>query len=160
MNTMLPWPLKRNFRKYVVPWTVFTEPQVSHVGPRVSELRERGVRFEEVVVRHEDYGAAIAENLGRGLVKVLVSPAGRIHAATVVGEGSGEMINQWALAIQQRIRMHRIMLLQHSFPTMSFLNKRAAETWMMNRMKSSWLRRAARLMYRRGGSPPMRKVSV
>lgn len=148
MNAMMFWPFKRDYRSYAVPWTVFTEPQVSHVGPRESELRERGVRYETVVVRHEDYGAAIAENLGRGFVKVHVSPRGRIHAATVVGEGSGELINEWTLAIQQRIPMHRIMLLQHSFPTMSFLNKRASESWMMNRMQNPRMRRLAQMFYR------------
>ncbi len=148
MNAMMFWPMKRDYRSYVVPWTVFTEPQFSHVGPRESELKERGVRYETVIVRHEDYGAAIAENLGRGFVKAHVSPGGRIYAATVVGEGSGDMINEWALAIQQRIPMYRIMLLQHSFPTMSFLNKRVSENWMMNRMKSPALRRLARFFYR------------
>jgi len=148
INAMMPWPMRRDYRKFVVPWTIFTEPQISHVGPRAGELMERGVKFEEAVVRHEDYGAAIAENLGRGYVKVLVSPLGRVYAATVVGEGSGEMINEWALVVQEKIPMHKVMLLQHSFPTMSFLNKRASETWMMNRMQSAWVRKLAKFMYR------------
>ena len=148
INAMAFWPMKQNYQSYLVPWTVFTEPQISQVGPRESELKEKGIHYETVVVRHEDYGAAIAENLGRGFVKVHVSPRGRIYAATIVGEGSGEMINEWALAIQQRIPMYRIMLLQHSFPTMSFLNKRVSESWMMNRMKSSAIQRMAQFFYR------------
>ena len=148
MNAIMPPGMRMDFHKFVVPWTVFTEPMISHVGPRASALKESKVRFEEIVVRHEDYGAAIAENLGSGFVKVLVSSAGRIHAATVVGEGSGEMINEWALAVQKRIRIHDMMMLQHSFPTMSFLNKRAAETWMMNRMRSSFVRWLCRLFYK------------
>jgi len=59
---------------------------------------------------------------------------GRIYGARIVGEGSGEMIGEWALAIQKKIRIWDIMFLQHSFPTMSFLTKRVAEMWMMNRM--------------------------
>ena len=43
------------------------------------------------------------------------------------------MINEWALAIQKKIRLHDIMLLQHAFPTMGFLSKRVAEVWMMKR---------------------------
>ncbi|MCC5830038.1 MAG: NAD(P)/FAD-dependent oxidoreductase [Phycisphaeraceae bacterium] len=150
INSMMPWPMKRRFKRYLVPWTVFTEPQYSWVGPSEEELNKRKVRYETVVTRHEDYGAAIAENLGKGFVKVLVSPAGRIHAAGVVGEGSGEMINEWALAIQNRIRMHKIMLLQHSFPTMAFLNKRVSEEWAMNRMKSSLIKKMCRFMFRLG----------
>ncbi|MBN1555299.1 MAG: FAD-dependent oxidoreductase [Phycisphaerae bacterium] len=149
INAMSPRPLKKDYRSFVVPWTMFTEPQFSHVGPRESELKRRGVRYETIKVRHEDYGAAIAEELGKGFVKIHCSPGGKIYAACIVGEGSGEMINEWALAIQNNIRMHKILFQQHSFPTMGFLSKRAAETWMMKRMQSSWLRKIAAWMYRR-----------
>ena len=58
------------------------------------------------------------------------------------------MINEWALAIQKKIRMHDIMMLQHSFPTMGFLSKRVAETWMMNHMQSPRLKALCRFMFR------------
>jgi pyruvate/2-oxoglutarate dehydrogenase complex dihydrolipoamide dehydrogenase (E3) component len=149
LNATLPRWMRKDYRNFVVPWTMFTEPQFSHAGPRESELMEKNIRYETILVRHEDYGAAIAENLGKGFVKIHCSPAGKIYAACVVGEGSGEIINEWALAIQNHIRMHKVLFQQHSFPTMGFLSKRAAETWMMNRMKSPRLRKLAAWMYRR-----------
>jgi pyruvate/2-oxoglutarate dehydrogenase complex dihydrolipoamide dehydrogenase (E3) component len=148
MNTMLPWKAKRDFRKFVVPWTVFTEPQVSYVGQNEKELKERNIRFETIQVNYQDYGAAIAENVETGYVKVLASPAGKIYGVGIVGEGSGEMINEWALAIQKKIRLHDIMLLQHSFPTMGFLSKRVAETWMMKKMEAPSLKKLCRWMFR------------
>lgn len=148
LNGILPWPLKQDFRKFVVPWTTFTEPQISHVGPRETELAARGVKFEAIEVRYADYGAAIAERVDVGFVRVLADRFGKIHAVTIIGEGSGEMINEWALAIQKKIRLHDLMLLQHSFPTMGFLSKRAAEVWMMNRMKAKTLQRVCRFLFR------------
>jgi pyruvate/2-oxoglutarate dehydrogenase complex dihydrolipoamide dehydrogenase (E3) component len=150
LNCMLPWPFKRDFRRFVVPWTVFTEPPLSFVGQRESELKARGIRYETVVVRYEDYGAAIAEELGPGFVKVFASPAGRILGVYIIGEGSGEMINEWGLAIQKRIRMHDVMFLQHSFPAMAFLSKRASEQWTMNRLKSARVQDLARRLFRLG----------
>lgn len=147
INCMLPKLFRRNFKRYVVPWTVFTEPQVSHVGMTQRELDASGKRFEEVSISYDDYGAAIAEGINTGHVRAFISPAGRIYGAQIVGAGSGEMINEWGLAIQKKIRITDIMFLQHSFPTMSFLTKRLSETWMMNRMKSAWLRRLIRWMY-------------
>jgi hypothetical protein len=59
------------------------------------------------------------------------------------------MINEWALAVQSRTRLHQLMLLQHSFPTMGFLSKRVAEIWMVKRMQeSATMRWLARFMYR------------
>jgi len=148
MNSMMPALFRMDFRKFVVPWTVFTEPQVSHVGKRAAELDRRGIRYETVETRYEDYGAAIAEGVGVGFLKVYASKTGRIYGARIVGEGSGEMINEWALAIQKRVRMHDIMMLQHSFPSMSFLTKRIGETWMMKRMESPVLKDLCRFFFR------------
>lgn len=148
VNSLLPHPFKRDFRKFVVPWTVFTEPQISHVGPNEAELQAQKIPYEAVKVRYEDYGAAIAEGVDVGFVKVLTNETGKLHAATVVGEGSGEMVNEWGLAIQRKLRMYDILFLQHSFPSMAFLNKRIAETWMMKRMQIPWLRSIARTLYR------------
>lgn len=147
MNAMIPRPFKMNFRNYLVPWTVFTEPQISHVGATEKELQERGVSYEVVEERYADYGAAIAEGIAIGSVRALAGKTGRIYGVTIIGEGSGEMINEWGLAIQNRLRMHKIMFLQHSFPSMSFLTKRVSESWMMNRMKSPFLKAIVRRIF-------------
>ncbi|MHC4885946.1 MAG: dihydrolipoyl dehydrogenase family protein [Planctomycetota bacterium] len=148
MNSMAFWPFRQRYQNYTVPWTVFTEPQISHVGPRETQLQERGIRFEAIEVKYGDYGAAIAERVEPGFIRALVSPTGRIHAVTIIGEGSGEMINEWALAVQKKLRIHDMMMLQHSFPTMGFLTKRTAETWMMKKMKSEALKNLCRFFYR------------
>ena len=147
INAVAPRPFRRDYRKYVVPWTVFTEPQIAHVGWLERDLKEQDVPYEVVESKYEDYGAAIAENIAVGSVKAFVSEGGRIHGVRIIGNGAGEMINEWGLAIQNRLRMHKIMFLQHAFPSMSFLSKRVAEGWMMNRMQSKALQRMAKLFF-------------
>ncbi len=148
MNIMRPWPFKKDFKKYVVPWTVFTEPQVSMVGMQESELIAAGIKYDVIEAKHGDYGAAIAEQVTIGSVRVLASKMGKIYGASVIGEGSAEMINEWGLAIQKNIRLADIMLLQHSFPSMSFMNKSIGESWMMNMMKNSWMKKMIGFMMR------------
>ncbi len=147
INAMLPGPFRRDYRRYVVPWTVFTDPPISHVGWLERDLQEHDIAYETIESRYEDYGAAIAEEIAVGSVKAFVSESGRIYGARIIGEGAAEMINEWGLAIQNRLRIHKIMFLQHSFPSMSFLNKRVAEGWMMKRMESPALRRMVRLLF-------------
>lgn len=148
MNSMIPGPFKIDYRKYVIPWTVFTTPMISQVGRSRQELEKSGARFEEVTCKYEDYGAAIAENIPEGYVSAYITPTGRILGAKIVGEGAGEMIGEWALAIQKKLRITDIMMLQHSFPTMSFLTKRVSETWMMGMMKSERIKNMCRFMFR------------
>jgi pyruvate/2-oxoglutarate dehydrogenase complex dihydrolipoamide dehydrogenase (E3) component len=148
MNCMIPSPMKFRYDKYVVPWTVFTEPQISRVGMTGKRLGESKIKHRTITAKYEDYGAAIAESVAVGHVKAHVSPLlGKILGVTVVGEGSGEMINEWAMAMQNRLGMYQIMMQQHSFPTMGFLTKRVAETWMMENMNSGWLQWFCRKMF-------------
>ncbi len=48
------------------------------------------------------------------------------------------MINEWALVVQKKISLMSILFLAHSFPTMGFLSKRVAETWMMEKDEKSF----------------------
>ncbi len=147
LNAIAPWPVRFDYTKYVVPWTVFTDPQVAHVGWLERELKAADVPYEIHEEKYEDYGAAIAEGIPVGSVKAYVSKSGRIYGVRIIGHGAGEMINEWGLAIQNRLRLSKIMFLQHSFPSMSFLNKRVSERWMMKRMESPFLRSLVRWLY-------------
>jgi pyruvate/2-oxoglutarate dehydrogenase complex dihydrolipoamide dehydrogenase (E3) component len=147
MNAIAPWPIRFNYAKYVVPWTVFTDPPVAHVGWLERDLQTSDIDYEVHEEKYEDYGAAIAEGMAIGSVRVYVSKTGRIYGARIIGHGAGEMINEWGLAIQNKLRLTRIMFLQHSFPSMSFLNKRVSERWMMKRMESPLLRSIVRWLY-------------
>jgi len=147
MNAIAPWPIRFDYAKYVVPWTVFTDPPISHVGWLERDLKESDIPYEVYEEKYEDYGAAIAEGKAIGSVKAFVSKTGRIYGVRIIGDGSGEMINEWGLAIQNKMRLHKIMFLQHSFPSMSFLSKRISEKWMMKRMESSFLQSLVRWLY-------------
>jgi pyruvate/2-oxoglutarate dehydrogenase complex dihydrolipoamide dehydrogenase (E3) component len=148
MNAVSPFRMFK-YTNFVIPWTVFTEPQVSYVGTTEAELKKRKIKYQTIKVKYGDYGAAIAENLEKGFVKVFASSMGKVYGASIVGAGSGEMINEWALIIQNKIRLHKVMFLAHSFPTMGFLTKRISEEWMMKKMKSSFVQKMCKFLFRR-----------
>jgi len=147
MNAVSPFAMFK-YKNHVIPWTVFTEPQISYAGMREEDIKKNGIKYETIIVKYEDYGAAIAENVGIGFIKVFATKFGRVLGASIVGEGSGEMINEWALIIQKKIRLHSILFLAHSFPTMGFLSKRIAEIWMMNKMNNPRIKRLCGFLYR------------
>jgi pyruvate/2-oxoglutarate dehydrogenase complex dihydrolipoamide dehydrogenase (E3) component len=148
LNAMRSRPFKKDFRKYAVPYTIFTEPQISAVGMSAHELNDQQTPYETYIAHYDDYSAAIAEETKSGFIKVFSSARGRIYGVVIAGEGSGEMINEWTLAIQNNIRMKDILMTQHSFPTMGILSKRTAEAWMINRMQSHIRQKLNRLMFK------------
>ncbi len=80
---------------------------------------------------------------------MLTSSFGKIYGVTAVGEAAGEIIHEYILAMHKKIRLHDIMLMQHSFPTVALLNKRVAEIWMMKKMKNPMLQKIICFMFRR-----------
>ncbi len=148
LNIMRPWPFKKDFKKICRSMDSFTEPQISAVGMSEKELKAAGIKYDVLEAKHVDYGAAIAEQVTEGGVRVYANKFGKIYGASVIGEGSAEMINEWALAIQKNVRLADIMLLQHSFPSMSFLNKSIGESWMMKLLQIGWMKKTMAFMMR------------
>jgi len=137
-------PLSMPFLKrerYVVPWSVFTEPEVAQVGLTEKEALEKGLNIEVVKKDFRSYGRTVADGHPEGFIKIITNSKGRIHGATIVGENASELIHEWTMAIQHKKKMHHVMMMQHSFPSISMINKMITENWMMEKMKTPWLQK-------------------
>ncbi|PIE53826.1 MAG: pyridine nucleotide-disulfide oxidoreductase [Dethiosulfovibrio peptidovorans] len=147
MDSLSPFRLSRLRRdRYVVPWAVFTEPEVAQVGLTEAEGKAKGLS----VVRKEfkSYGRMVADGHPKGFIKVVLGKLGRIYGATVVGEGASDLIQEWATVIQQRKGMVSVMMTQHTFPAVCVINKMVAEQWMMEKSSSPYVRGLIRFLLR------------
>ena len=144
MNAMNPTPFKFKRSKYIVPWSVFTNPEVAQAGLTEKEAREKNYKIEVVKRKFSSYGRTIADGKPEGFIKVITNKRGKIYGVTIVGTEASELIHEWILAIQKNLTMFDIMMTQHSFPTISMLNKMVAEDWMMKKMGNTWIKRLAK----------------
>jgi len=145
MNAINPTPIKQfKYDDFLVPWSVFTKPEIAQAGITEKEAKEKGIDFQIVKEKYEDYGRTIADGKPEGFVKVITNSRGKIFGATIVGEAASELIHEWILAIQHDISMFDIMMTQHSFPTISLMNKRVAEKWMMEKTDSGMIPKLAK----------------
>lgn len=90
-----------------VPWTTFTEPELAHVGLTQSEARERlgagKVRVQEWDLSHSDRARADGDDLGR--IIAVTDSRDRILGAHVLAPHAGDLIAQFTLAIQKKMRL-------------------------------------------------------
>ena len=116
-------PVKVN--PMLVPRVTFTEPELAGVGLSEAESRARG---EIRVLRwpYHENDRAQAERTTEGMVKVITDRRGRILGAGIVGAHAGELIQMWALAISQRLKIKAMMDWVAPYPTLGEINKRAA----------------------------------
>ncbi|BEP28486.1 dihydrolipoyl dehydrogenase family protein [Helicovermis profundi] len=126
--------LKRS--NFPVPWSVFTSPEVAQVGLSEKMAINKEIDFFIVKEEYKTYARAITDGKPEGFVKIITDKKGKIYGATIIGEAASELIQEWTMAIQNNLTMFNIMMMQHSFPTISILNKSVAEKWMMMLVKN------------------------
>lgn len=114
----------------VIPYAVFTDPEIARVGLNEVGARERGIAYEVTRYGFEDLDRAIADGETRGLIKVLTVPGkDRILGATVIGTQAAEVIAELVAAMRHGLGLNKVLRTIHIYPTLSEANKYAAGVW-------------------------------
>lgn len=110
-----------NREERVVPWCTFFDPEIASVGMRKEEAIARYGQSNVFELRYslEDFDRAIVDNQARGIMIALVDKKGQILGATIAGARAGEVIHEFALAMQNKIAITTLARTIHVYPTMS-----------------------------------------
>ena len=120
-----------------IPWATYTDPELSQVGLTEAQAREaHGDKLEVVRFHYTHNDRAIAERKTKGFIKVMVVK-GRPIGASIVGYQAGELINLWALALANNMKMSQIAAMVAPYPTIGEINKRAAGAYFSPRLFES-----------------------
>jgi len=109
----------------IIPWVTFTDPELSHVGLSEEEARKKHGNIHVLRWPYAENDRARAERKTDGLIKLVTSAKGKILGVSIVGAGAGEMINMWALAITNGMKLSDVRGYVPPYPTMSEIGKRA-----------------------------------
>ncbi|MEO9651765.1 MAG: FAD-dependent oxidoreductase [Roseobacter sp.] len=117
-----------------IPWATYTDPELAQVGLTEAQAREtHGNRLEVVRFDYAHNDRAIAERKTKGFIKVMVVK-GRPVGTSIVGYQAGELINLWALALANNMKMSQIAAMVAPYPTIGEINKRAAGAYFGPRL--------------------------
>ena len=145
-NALLP--LNETGFTNVLPRTTFTDPEVAHVGQTEAEARQKfGDSLGVTLWGLDRVDRAVVENDNEGFIKVVHKKNGKILGATIVAERAGEMITEYALAIERGLKLMDLANVIHVYPSYSMgtmrLAARAATDQVMNNVTGTILRRLA-----------------
>ena len=117
-----------------IPWATYTDPELAQVGLTEAQASAKhGAQLEVVRFEYAHNDRAVAERKTTGLIKVMVVK-GRPVGASIVGHQAGELINLWALALANRMKMSQIAAMVAPYPTIGEINKRAAGAYFSPRL--------------------------
>lgn len=138
----------------VIPWAIFTDPEVAHVGLNEQEAEAAGVDYEVTTYEIAELDRAIADEEAHGIVKVLTAPGkDRILGATIVADHAGDLIAEYVAAMRHKFGLNKILSTIHIYPTLAEANKYAAGEWKRAHAPQTLLRWLEKFhTWRRGGS--------
>jgi pyruvate/2-oxoglutarate dehydrogenase complex dihydrolipoamide dehydrogenase (E3) component len=103
----------------VVPWKVFTQPEIGRVGMTESEARAAGHDVLASSMPYRDLPRAVTLNEREGLVKLVVDRSSHeVLGGHILGAYASEAIAQVALVMQHRLPVTAIREALHVHPTM------------------------------------------
>ena len=123
-----------------VPWCTFTDPELAHAGLTEAEAREQ--HKGDVEVWHQDLihnDRARADGATDGAI-VAITHKKRIVGAHILAPAAGEMIHEFALAIEQDVSLSNLAQFMHVYPTLSTsVGQLAGEAAFEKAEKYRWL---------------------
>jgi pyruvate/2-oxoglutarate dehydrogenase complex dihydrolipoamide dehydrogenase (E3) component len=136
-NALFFWPLteKADFR--VVPWAIFTDPEVGRVGLTEREALERyGLKETRILsIPFTENDRANTDNETKGFLKLICKARNNeILGAHLVGVQAGELIHEIVLAMKHRVPATSLGTLIHAYPTRIQVNQRAGHEAMRGRL--------------------------
>jgi pyruvate/2-oxoglutarate dehydrogenase complex dihydrolipoamide dehydrogenase (E3) component len=137
-------------RRALLPWVIFTDPELAHVGLTEAEARRRYRNVQILRWPFSENDRAHTERATRGLVKVITTARGRILGAEILGREAGELIAPYVVAIAEGLSVRSLVNSVFPYPTRSETARRAAITFYSRKINSHWVKRLIELLRKLG----------
>ena len=119
---------KSHFDARVIPSVAYTDPEVAWVGLTEDEAKKQGVKLKKGQFPWTASGRAIANGRDEGFTKLLFDEeTGRIVGGGIVGTHAGDLISEFALAVERGADAVDIGKTIHPHPTLGESIGMAAE---------------------------------
>jgi pyruvate/2-oxoglutarate dehydrogenase complex dihydrolipoamide dehydrogenase (E3) component len=126
---------RRKFSQLTIPWCIYTDPEIAHVGLNEAEAHQQGTATEIFCVPMENVDRARTDNATDGFIRVLVRKGtDTILGATIVGHNAGELICEFTLAMTNKLGLKAIAATIHPYPTYSEGVRKSADAWNRTRL--------------------------
>jgi pyruvate/2-oxoglutarate dehydrogenase complex dihydrolipoamide dehydrogenase (E3) component len=122
-----------------IPWALFTDPEVAHLGMTEKEARDTfgdDVRVYETEMA--DVDRAVVDRLTPGFVKIICDPKGRIAGAHVMSANASTLIAPLIVARKKGMKIGELAQIAMPYPSLAdAIQKAAAQHYQQ--LSASWV---------------------
>jgi pyruvate/2-oxoglutarate dehydrogenase complex dihydrolipoamide dehydrogenase (E3) component len=113
-----------------VPWALYTDPEVGHIGLTESEARKKhGDDVRVYKVEMHDVDRAVVDRVPAGLIKLVCDRKGRILGAHILGSNASTVIEEIVLARRKGMKVSELAQRISSYPSLADGVQKAASLY-------------------------------
>jgi len=116
-----------------LPWAIFTDPEIGHVGVTEAQAREthQGVQTFQVDAATDRF---TTDSKKGGFLKIVMDSENRILGATGVGAHAGEWVQCLTLAVKMGLKAEDIADTVFSYPTYAEIVKKSCSRFLRTKL--------------------------
>ena len=126
-----------------VPWALYTDPEVGHIGMTESEARKSGAAVRVYKVEMAEVDRAVVDRTPRGFVKFVCDAKGRILGAHAFCANASTVIEEIVLARRKGARIGELAQLVSPYPSLADAIGTTAALYYQD-VSAGWLGRLGR----------------
>lgn len=109
-----------NTRGRIIPYAIFTDPEIAGVGMNEEEALKEGYGIKVLRFRFGHHGRALAMDRLEGFIKLVSEEeSGKLLGAQIIGPEAGELIHELILAITLGATIDTLKNMMHIHPTLA-----------------------------------------
>lgn len=124
---------KRENDLSIVPWAIFMEPEVGHVGLSEAQAIKKFGKVNISLVDTNSVDRFITESETEGFLKIIMDENDVIVGADAIGLHAGEWIQFFTLAIKQELSMQALAETIFIYPTFSEIVKKGVTRYIRSK---------------------------
>jgi pyruvate/2-oxoglutarate dehydrogenase complex dihydrolipoamide dehydrogenase (E3) component len=122
-----------------VPWALYTDPEVGHIGMTENEARAAiGDAVRTYKVEMADVDRAVVDRTTKGFVKFVCDAKGRILGAHAICANASTLIEELVLARKKKMRVGELAQLVSPYPSLADAIGKAGSLYYQD-LATSWL---------------------
>ena len=124
---------KRENDLSIVPWAIFMEPEVGHVGLSEAQARKKFVKVNVARVGTDSIDRFITESETEGFLKIIMDANDVVVGAEAIGQHAGEWIQFFTVTIKQKITIQDLAETIFIYPTFSEIVKKGITRYLRSK---------------------------
>ena len=120
----------------LVPWAIFMEPEIGHVGMSEAKAREKFGDINIFRLPVESGNRFTTESATEGFIKIVMDKDDRILGADAIGPHAGEWIQFFTLAITQNLSLGALADTIFIYPTFSQIANKVVAKYLLSKREA------------------------